>query len=163
MPSPLHNWGKTVLYTSGLASYSKMYLVEVGESEDYQAHLSLAHSGSSLVFEFCFHNSDILWYNDARLLCPKGNLFGTFRRLTVNARQTATADTVLDLLRQLPPRERLRVLAQALPEVEQELSGEPRPLRSLRGLWKDLDFDITAEDIDQARREAWASFPREDI
>jgi hypothetical protein len=81
----------------------------------------------------------------------------------VNTKQTATADMVLDLLRQLPPRERLRVLAQALPEVEQELSEEARPLKSLRGLWKDLDFDITAEDIDQARREAWANFPREDI
>jgi len=81
----------------------------------------------------------------------------------VNTEQTATADKVLDLLRQLPPRDRLKVLAQALPEIEQELSETPRPLRSLRGLWKDLDFDITAEEIDQARREAWASFPREDI
>ena len=77
--------------------------------------------------------------------------------------QTATADTVLDLLRQLPPRDRLKVLVQALPEIEQELPETPRPLRSLRGLWKDLDFDITAEEIDQARREAWANFPREDI
>ena len=125
--------------------------------------MSLAHSRPALVFEFCFHNTDILWYNDIRLLCSEADLYGTFRRLTVNTRQTATADAVLDLLRQLPPRERLRVLAQALPEVEQELSGEPRPLRSLRGLWKDLDFDITAEDIDQVRREAWANFPREDI
>ena len=81
----------------------------------------------------------------------------------MNTRQTATADTVLDLLRQLPPRERLRVLAQALPEVEQELSGESGSLTSLRGLWKDLGFDISAEDIDRARREAWANFPREDL
>ncbi len=81
----------------------------------------------------------------------------------MNTRQAATADTVLDLLRQLPPRERLRVLAQALPEVEQELSGESGSLRSLRGLWKDLGFDISAEDIDRARREAWANFPREDL
>lgn len=76
---------------------------------------------------------------------------------------TPRADTVLDLLRQLPPRERLRVLAQALPEVEQDLSESPQPLRSLRGLWKDLDFDISAEEIDEARREGWANFPREDI
>ena len=77
--------------------------------------------------------------------------------------QATMADTVLDLLRQLPPRERLKVLAQALPEVEQELAEEPRPLKSLRGLWKNLDFDITAEEIEQARNEAWANFPREDI
>jgi|GEM_PF-1250970 len=34
------------------------------------------------------------------------------------------ANTVLTLLRRLPPRERLRVIAQALPETEREL--EPR-------------------------------------
>jgi hypothetical protein len=74
-----------------------------------------------------------------------------------------SADTVLEELRQLPPRERLRVIAQALPEVERELQ-EPTPhLPSLRGLWKDLDFDISAEEIDEVRREAWADFPRGDI
>jgi hypothetical protein len=69
----------------------------------------------------------------------------------------ATTDTVLDMLRQLPPRERLRVIAQALPEVKRDLAEQPRPLKSLRGLWKDLNFDISAEEIDQARREAWAN------
>ncbi len=34
---------------------------------------------------------------------------------------TATPDTVLALLRRLLPRERLRVVAQALPELEREL------------------------------------------
>jgi hypothetical protein len=70
---------------------------------------------------------------------------------------------VLDNLRRLPPRERLRVIAQALPELERELQESAAPLQSLRGLWKDLDFDISAEEIDAARREAWADFPREDI
>jgi hypothetical protein len=57
----------------------------------------------------------------------------------------------------------LRVIAQVLPETERDLSEPRRPLKSLRGLWKDLDFDLSAEEIDQARREAWANFPREDI
>jgi len=65
-----------------------------------------------------------------------------------------STDTVLTLLRQLPPRERLRVIAQVLSETECELSGPHRPLKSLRGLWKDLDFDISAGEIDRARREA---------
>jgi hypothetical protein len=82
---------------------------------------------------------------------------------SLRSKETATADTVLHLLRQLPPRERLRVLAQALPEVEQELPESPQPLRSLRGLWKDLDFDLSAKEIDEARREAWAGFAREDV
>jgi hypothetical protein len=74
-----------------------------------------------------------------------------------------TTETVLDNLRRLPPRERLRVIAQALPELERDLQDTAGPLKSLRGLWKELDFDISAEEIDEARREAWADFPREDI
>ncbi|MEE8391173.1 MAG: hypothetical protein V3S14_10310 [Anaerolineae bacterium] len=81
----------------------------------------------------------------------------------MNSMKITTADSVLNLLRQLPPRERLRVIAQALPETERDLSKPHRPLKSLRGLWKDLDFDLSAEEIDQSRREAWANFPREDI
>ena len=74
-----------------------------------------------------------------------------------------TADMVLEELRQLPPRERLRVIAQALPEVERELQETAPHLPSLRGLWKGLDFDISAEEIDEVRREAWSDFPRGDI
>ena len=81
----------------------------------------------------------------------------------MNSMKIVTANNVLDLLRQLPPRERLRVIAQALPETERDLSEPRRPLKSLRGLWKDLNFDLSAEEIDQSRREAWANFPREDI
>jgi hypothetical protein len=76
---------------------------------------------------------------------------------------TVTVDAVLNMLRQLPPRERLKVIVQALPEVERDLSEHRRPLKSLRGLWKGLGFDISTEEIDEARREAWANFPREDI
>ncbi len=74
-----------------------------------------------------------------------------------------TPDTVLENLRQLPPSEWLRVIAQALPEVERELQELTRPLESLRGLWKELEFDISVEEIDEARREAWTDFPRGDI
>ena len=74
-----------------------------------------------------------------------------------------TVDAVLENLRKLSPHERLRVIAQALPEVERELQEPPRPLQSLRGLWKHLNFDISAEEIDEARREAWTDFPRSDI
>jgi hypothetical protein len=37
------------------------------------------------------------------------------------------------------------------------------PRRSLRGLCADLGVDISAEEIDAARRDMWGSFPREDI
>jgi hypothetical protein len=31
-----------------------------------------------------------------------------------------------------------------------------------RGLWSDLGIDLTAEDIDEGRREMWKSFLRQD-
>ena len=37
----------------------------------------------------------------------------------------------------------------------------PRP--PLRGMLTDLGACPTADDIDKARREAWAGFPREDV
>lgn len=49
--------------------------------------------------------------------------------------------------------------------VEFLKSKEPnkRPLKSAQGLLADLGVAITAEDIDEARREMWGNFPREDI
>ena len=35
--------------------------------------------------------------------------------------------------------------------------------RSLKGLWADLEVNISADDIAEARREMWGGFPREDI
>jgi hypothetical protein len=46
------------------------------------------------------------------------------------------------------------------------LSESPKtsaPLRSPRGLWADLDIDISEEDISELRREMWKNFPRDDI
>jgi hypothetical protein len=85
----------------------------------------------------------------------------------MSAINTSAADMALKLLRELSPRERLHVIAQALPEAERDLSeadlsDASRPLKSLRGLWKGRGFDISAEEIDQARHEVWANFPREE-
>lgn len=35
-----------------------------------------------------------------------------------------------------------------------------KKVKSLEGLWKNVD--ISAEDIDEARREMWGNFPREE-
>ena len=42
-------------------------------------------------------------------------------------------------------------------------SETKHPLHSIAGLCEDLGIDISAEDIDEARREMWGNFPREDI
>ncbi len=76
---------------------------------------------------------------------------------------TPTPNSVLKMLRKLPPRERLKVISQALPEIEQSLAEKPQKRRSLRGLWKDLGPSVSEQDIDDARREMWKDFPRQDI
>lgn len=74
-----------------------------------------------------------------------------------------TPNIVLDMLRKLPPKERLKVISQALPEIEKNLSAKPQPRKSLHGLWKDLRPSISAAEIDAARKEMWKDFPREDM
>jgi len=76
---------------------------------------------------------------------------------------TPTPNYILALLRQLPPRERLKVISTALPEIEKTLSANPKSYKSLRGLWKDLCPSISVDEIDAMRKEMWKDFPREGI
>ena len=45
-------------------------------------------------------------------------------------------------------------------QYKEESNGK-KSRRSLEGMWKGVD--ISAEDIDEARREMWGNFPREDF
>jgi hypothetical protein len=66
---------------------------------------------------------------------------------------------VIEKLRTLPADKQSEVLAFVV-SLQQQMSAGPPP-RSLRGLWADLNMTITDEDIAAARREMWASFPRD--
>ncbi len=68
-------------------------------------------------------------------------------------------ETVLEKLRGLPPEKKKKVLD--FVDSLQSDGGTKKPLRSLEGLWADLDIDITEEDISEARREMWSNFPRD--
>jgi len=71
-------------------------------------------------------------------------------------------DKAIKVLRELPPREQLKVIVEILPELEMRLSeslGKPR--KSLLGLCADLGKAPSAEEIDDARKAIWAEFPRE--
>jgi hypothetical protein len=68
---------------------------------------------------------------------------------------------VLDKLRTLPPDRQQEVLDFA--EFLQQKNLLKRPLKSVKGMWANLDMDITEEDIAQARKEMWGNFPRQDI
>ncbi len=68
-------------------------------------------------------------------------------------------EMVLEKLRRLPPEKQKEVLEFA--ESLEQTNGPLQPLRSLEGLWVDLDINITEEDISEARREMWGNFPRD--
>ena len=68
-------------------------------------------------------------------------------------------EQVLQKLRNLPPEKQKEVLG--FVDSLNEKNGTTERRRSLRGLWKDLNIQITEEDITQARREMWGSFPRD--
>jgi hypothetical protein len=66
---------------------------------------------------------------------------------------------VVELLRGLPVDRQRQVLDFA--EFLRQRHGLRRPRQSVRGLWADLNVDVTEEDIAEARREMWGGFPRE--
>jgi len=68
-------------------------------------------------------------------------------------------EKLLGKVRQLSPEKQKEVLEFVDAMKLQE--GGKKPLRSLEGLWADLDIHITEEDIAEARREMWGSFPRD--
>ena len=68
-------------------------------------------------------------------------------------------ELVLDTLKQLPPEKQQQVLDYARSLTE---PGRKKPLRNLMGAFEDLNINITAEDIDEARREMWGPYMGED-
>lgn len=66
---------------------------------------------------------------------------------------------VIEKLRELSADRQKEVL-----EYVESLKAEEKaqqPLLGAEGLWADLGFDITADDIAKARREMWGNFPRD--
>ena len=75
-----------------------------------------------------------------------------------------TLEHVLHLIRDLPLVDKVRLIEKVAPEIERELQGGPSaPRRSLWGLCADLGPAPSAQEIDQARREAWSKFAHEDV
>jgi hypothetical protein len=75
---------------------------------------------------------------------------------------SVTLEEALVVVRRLSPVDKARLIEQIVPDLEHELRAvQSGPRKSLRGLWRGLN--ITAQEIDDARREMWGTFPREDI
>ncbi len=69
--------------------------------------------------------------------------------------------SLLEKLEKLPAEQRQEVLD--FVESLEKKTTKKSPRRNLKGLWADLGLAITADDIAEARREMWGSFPREHI
>ena len=75
-----------------------------------------------------------------------------------------TLEDVVKLAQQLSPVDKVRLIERVAPELERDLAAHPGGAsRSLLGLLKDLGPAPSDEEIDAARREAWASFPRDEV
>ena len=76
--------------------------------------------------------------------------------------QPATLDKVMELVETLSPLERVRLVERVMSTLEQDLSGEDyAEKRSLLGLWQGTT--VTEQEIDDARKDMWGTFPREDL
>ncbi len=76
----------------------------------------------------------------------------------------ATLEAVLNQAFQLSTLDKVRLIEKVTLRIEQALVGaQAKPGRSLWGVCRDLGPAPSAEEIDQARRDQWSGFPRDDI
>lgn len=78
--------------------------------------------------------------------------------------EQATLEEVVTQAQRLSPLDKVRLVERVMAHLEYDLRAPGPPAsRSLYGLWADLGPGPSAEEIDEARREEWTNFPREDI
>ena len=71
-------------------------------------------------------------------------------------------DQAVAIALNLSPLDKVRLVEQVMATLEKDLTqSRKKPKRSLFGLWAGVN--ISEEDIDEARREMWGNFPRDDI
>jgi len=69
-------------------------------------------------------------------------------------------EDALRVIEQLTPEEKRRLREEL---AAAEIAGHPAPRESLYGIAAHLGPAPSAEEIDEARRDAWANFPRDAI
>jgi hypothetical protein len=69
---------------------------------------------------------------------------------------------ILDTLRALPTDKQQAVLDHAK-HLRGEVNQPRQPRQNGRGLWADLNIDLSTEEIDEVRREMWKGFPGHDF
>jgi hypothetical protein len=73
-------------------------------------------------------------------------------------------EAALSLAEKLSSGDKVRLIERLVAAVERDIVAKPgEPVNPLYGLWADLDLSISGDDLAEARRDMWASFPRENI
>ena len=72
-------------------------------------------------------------------------------------------EAILDAVRSLPFDKQQEILSHATRLRDEAAVSAKRPFRSIKGILAGRAISISAEDIDEARREMWKNFPREDL
>lgn len=72
-----------------------------------------------------------------------------------------TYQDVLSNAQKLSVKEKARLLEEISAALRAELTESSQPKRSLLGIWEGEMLSL--EDIDEARKDLWQNFPREDI
>lgn len=70
---------------------------------------------------------------------------------------------LLEKLQALPPEKQAEVLDFIDFLIQRTAPSLPPTVTPFFGLWSDLGVDLSADDLDAARREQWNGFPREDL
>ncbi|QXD15501.1 DUF2281 domain-containing protein [Rhodocaloribacter litoris] len=73
-----------------------------------------------------------------------------------------TETTILQKLRALPPDKRQEVI-DFIDFLLQRIAPPASQRTTFYGLWSDLNVDLSADDLDAARRDTWNDFPRPDL
>jgi len=68
---------------------------------------------------------------------------------------------ILDAIRALPPEKQREIYDHATP-LRAETTKKP-PFKSIEGLWAGMRVSLSAEEIEENRRDMWRNFPRDDF
>ncbi|MSV36165.1 MAG: hypothetical protein EXQ47_11310 [Bryobacterales bacterium] len=72
---------------------------------------------------------------------------------------TTVEQSLLEAVRALP-RDKQQELLDHANQLRNEVSPK-KPLKSVKGLWADLNIALTAAEMEENRRELWKKFPTE--
>jgi hypothetical protein len=91
------------------------------------------------------------------------NPFGVFPYLTFLLKmEQINSYKISKITASLSTVEKLKLIQQLTAQIESELKlVQPKPRKSLRGLWQGLNF--SEEEIAEDRDEMWSNFPRQNI